>query len=65
MGENIMAQQLYIFLILLLLVGGFAGWALFAITFGHIHSMKHTQIKMIEDIQKDVTHIKSEIKELK
>jgi cytochrome b subunit of formate dehydrogenase len=65
MGENIMAQQLYIFLILLLFVGGFTGWALFAITFGHIYSMKHTQIKMIEDIQTDITHIKSEIKELK
>jgi len=65
MGENIMAQQLYIFLILLLLVGGFTGWALFAITFGHIRSMKNIQIKMIEDIQTDITHIKSEIKELK
>ena len=65
MGENIMAQQLYIFLILLLLVGGFTGWALFAITFGHIQNMKHIQIKMIEDIQTDITHIKSEIKELK
>ena len=65
MGENIMAQHLYIFLILLLLVGGFTGWALFAITFGHIRSMKNIQIKMIEDIQTDILHIKSEIKELK
>ena len=65
MGENIMAQHLCIFLILLLLVGGFTGWALFAITFGHIRNMKNIQIKMIEDIQTDILHIKSEIKELK
>jgi len=65
MGEYIMAQQDYIFLILLLIVGGSAGWILFALTYNHLSSMKNIQIQMIQDIKTDITQIKSEIKELK
>ena len=56
---------IYIHLILILFIGGLTGWILFAITFKHLLGMKDTQITMIENIKEDISHIKSEIKDLK
>jgi len=55
----------YTHIILILLIGVFTGWGLFAVAIKYISFMKNTQIKMIEDIKTDIKHIKSEIKELK
>jgi hypothetical protein len=55
----------YTYLILILFIGGFTGWTLFAVVFNQFLKMKNIQITMIDDIQKDIKYIKSEIKDLK
>ena len=60
-----MANYFYTHLILLLFLGGLIGWTLFFLTFWVISNLKNVQIKMIEDIKKDITQIKSEINDLK
>ena len=60
-----MANDFYIHLFLILFLGGFIGWSLFFFTFWVISNLKNVQIKMIEDIQEDIKHIKSEINDLK
>ena len=55
----------YIQLILILLIGGAIGWALFFIVALQLVNTKTQQITMIEDIKRDITEIKSKIKDLK
>jgi hypothetical protein len=52
-------------ILVVLIAGGFIGWCLFAVTFGHIICSRHEEIKMINEIQTDLKIVKEEIKNLK
>jgi len=60
-----MANDFYIYLFLILFLGGLIGWSLFFFTFWVISNLKNVQIKMIDDIKEDIKEIKSEINDLK
>lgn len=52
-------------LIILLFFGGLIGWALFTFIIATFLISRHTELEIIQDIKKDVEHVKSEIKKLK
>ena len=62
MGENIMANNL---ILGFLIAGGVIGWSLFAITLAQLYCNRHTEIKMIKEIQEDLKIVKQEVKNLK
>ena len=57
-----MAQNL---ILAFLVVGGFIGWSLFAVTFAQLICNRHKEIKMINEIQEDLKIVRQEIKNLK
>jgi hypothetical protein len=51
--------------ILVLFLGGFTGWALFALTILHSLLIHRKQLDMVDEIADDLEKVKQEIKELK
>jgi len=53
------------YIIIILFIGGFTGWMLFAFTLYRLLFTRKTEITMIDNIMEDIQVIKEEIKELK
>ena len=62
MGEKIMAHNL---ILAFLVVGGFIGWSLFAVTLAQLICSRQKEITMINEIQEDLKIVRQEIKKLK
>ena len=62
MGEKIMAHSL---ILAFLIVGGFIGWSLFAVTLAQLICNRQKEITMINEIQEDLKIVRDEIKNLK
>jgi len=62
MGENIMAHNL---ILAFLIVGGFIGWSLFAVTLVQLYCNRQKEITMINEIKEDLKIVRQEIKNLK
>jgi hypothetical protein len=53
------------FIIVSLLIGGFIGWALFALTVYKFMSARQNEIEILDHITDEIKIIKEEIKQLK
>jgi hypothetical protein len=62
MGEKIMAHNI---ILAFLIVGGFIGWSLFAVTLVQLIYSRRAEIKMINEIQEDLKIVRDEINKLK
>jgi hypothetical protein len=62
MGEKIMAHNI---ILAFLIVGGFVGWSLFAVTLAQLICSRQAEIKMINEIQEDLKIVRDEINKLK
>jgi hypothetical protein len=62
MGEKIMAHNI---ILAFLIVGGFIGWSLFAVTLAQLIYSRRAEIKMINEIQEDLKIVRDEINKLK
>jgi hypothetical protein len=49
----------------LLFLGGFIGWTLFALTIVHSICVHRKQLIMVDDISKELKKVKEELRELK
>ena len=62
MGEKIMAHNL---ILAFLIVGGFIGWSLFAVTLAQLVCNRQKEIKIINEIREDLKIVRQEINKLK
>jgi hypothetical protein len=64
MGELII-EHYYKYTILILFIGGLTGWILFGLAVKYLLMIRLSQVNMIQDIKQEITHLKSEIRQLK